>query len=526
MHQNGLLSPLRALGRGRRFVFVAALFPLCALRARAQLDKTDTAPVPHPAAAPVSGFVTAERTTRHLAPGVTWTQEITPANLPGGPLVVNVVRITPGAAGHDRLRTALGSATVWENNATQGRETVGRIAAGNHALIAINASFFTFSSGHPLGLDVQNGEAVTEPMLSRSALRVGAAGEADIATFTGRGLVTAADGATFPLDGLNRKPGKGSELLLFTPRFFGATLPALGRFEARVTGVKSVRFGETVAGTVDQVGGGGGTLIAPQTVVLSGSGAGAEFLRGHVAARQRVTVRYDVSPTLKGARQVVAGGPRLVEDGRIAVRDVAEGFAGAFSTGRHPRTAVGVTEDGAILLLTVDGRQPFLSRGATLAETAALLMKFGAVSGVNMDGGGSSAMAVRGAVVNSPSEGEERPVATALVLVSDEPRRMSRAVIDAEALSSGFAGEMRVGETRSFSLPAGVSRREGETAVWGAAGNVGFVTQGGRFVALRGGAGSVLVTLAGGRRFRAPVSVAKPVPIPRPAPVRGAPAPP
>ncbi len=91
----------------------------------------------------------------------------------------------------------------------------------------------------------------------------------------------------------------------------------------------------------------------------------------------------------------------------------AEGFAAA----RHPRTAVGVRADGRILLVTVDGRQPELSVGMTIAELASLLIELGAVEAVNMDGGGSTAMVVRGEVVNSPSDlTGERAVGDALLV--------------------------------------------------------------------------------------------------------------
>ncbi len=61
-----------------------------------------------------------------------------------------------------------------------------------------------------------------------------------------------------------------------------------------------------------------------------------------------------------------------------------------FSFVRHPRTAAGLTADGTVLLLQVDGRIPEYSNGATLIDLAQLLKRFGAVRAVNLDGGGSS----------------------------------------------------------------------------------------------------------------------------------------
>ncbi len=63
-----------------------------------------------------------------------------------------------------------------------------------------------------------------------------------------------------------------------------------------------------------------------------------------------------------------------------------------FSYVRHPRTAAGVTEDGKVLLLEVDGRIPAHSNGASLVDLGRFMIKLGALRAVNLDGGGSSAV--------------------------------------------------------------------------------------------------------------------------------------
>ena len=90
----------------------------------------------------------------------------------------------------------------------------------------------------------------------------------------------------------------------------------------------------------------------------------------------------------------------------------------------HPRTAVGYSQNGKFLyIVVVDGRQPFYSEGMTLAELAQLMLDLGVHDAMNLDGGGSSTLVVRGAdgsprVLNSPIDlyipGRERPVANHL----------------------------------------------------------------------------------------------------------------
>ena len=85
---------------------------------------------------------------------------------------------------------------------------------------------------------------------------------------------------------------------------------------------------------------------------------------------------------------------------------------------RHPRTAAGLSRDGAtLILLVVDGRSA-RSVGMTLVELAATMRRLGAWEALNFDGGGSSTMVVDGIVVNTPSDATgERAVGNALLVV-------------------------------------------------------------------------------------------------------------
>ena len=79
-----------------------------------------------------------------------------------------------------------------------------------------------------------------------------------------------------------------------------------------------------------------------------------------------------------------------------------------YTTVIGPRTAVGISQDGRyLILMTIDGRQSGYSEGATLAEEADWLARFGAFEGLNLDGGGSTTMVReeggRTVVLNRPS---------------------------------------------------------------------------------------------------------------------------
>ncbi|RUS47584.1 phosphodiester glycosidase family protein [Cohnella sp. AR92] len=82
------------------------------------------------------------------------------------------------------------------------------------------------------------------------------------------------------------------------------------------------------------------------------------------------------------------------------------------SPNRAPRTIVANYKDDQLLFLVIDGRDENGSSGATLAEIQMLLTRYGTIDGYNLDGGGSSALVFKGRVVNSPSDGQLRPLAT------------------------------------------------------------------------------------------------------------------
>jgi exopolysaccharide biosynthesis protein len=78
----------------------------------------------------------------------------------------------------------------------------------------------------------------------------------------------------------------------------------------------------------------------------------------------------------------------------------------AFSGGLSPRTAIGQTADGSVLLLVIDGRQPS-SIGATYQDVQTVLYDNGAVNAIGLDGGSSTSLVLGGTLINSPSGGDD-----------------------------------------------------------------------------------------------------------------------
>ena len=122
------------------------------------------------------------------------------------------------------------------------------------------------------------------------------------------------------------------------------------------------------------------------------------------------------------APDIVSGAGLLLRDGREITDWTDEQIAEGFDTARHPRTMIGADGDGGIWLVTVDGRQPWLSLGMNFAELKRLSRRIGLLSALNLDGGGSTTMVVqREWIVNHPSDpAGPRAVSDAIVVL---PRR-------------------------------------------------------------------------------------------------------
>ena len=98
-----------------------------------------------------------------------------------------------------------------------------------------------------------------------------------------------------------------------------------------------------------------------------------------------------------------------------------------FVSGRHNRTAIGLKPDGTVVLLVADGRSKGVAEGLSLTELTLIMRWLGCCDAVNLDGGGSSTMYVRGkgegGIVNHPSDNGrfdaqgERPVANAILVL-------------------------------------------------------------------------------------------------------------
>ncbi len=141
------------------------------------------------------------------------------------------------------------------------------------------------------------------------------------------------------------------------------------------------------------VGNGGvplGLVIQNGQLLHDGGGVVVGFDRQNVLHVGRMT---SAEAQAKGIRDAVSFGPVLIVNGKPSQ------FAG-YGGGLNPRTAIGQREDGAVLLLAIDGRQPH-SLGASYKDLVEIMQEYGAVNAANLDGGSSTMMYYNGELINS-----------------------------------------------------------------------------------------------------------------------------
>lgn len=144
----------------------------------------------------------------------------------------------------------------------------------------------------------------------------------------------------------------------------------------------------------------------------------------------------------------IGGYPMLVKGGVVVATDCAQSICD-----QHPRTGVGIRGDGKLVMVVVDGRQPGYSVGMTLVQLGSLFKWLGAVTAMNMDGGGSSTMVVNGQIMNRPSDstGEGAVTSALLVLPGPDAGESTPSTLGAStAQTTGQVGQSGAGSATTY----------------------------------------------------------------------------
>jgi hypothetical protein len=341
---------------------------------------------------------------------------------PKGPWRIHVVDITLAEASTIEPVLATGKLPGFERTST--------IARRYGALAAINGDYAR-GSGRPVMLFAQDGELAQTALTWGVNFAVNASEtESHIGHVEPRLWLREMD-AGLSLDvarfnACRREPNTtecvlaGDQIEGFSPLGGRDEKPPYGACSTRVYAsagpqVAAAQTGIEQPGTVHQVACKGGRLYPKRGTVFSAPIASESAAAMVSTLTPGEEVAFGWSLDWPEVFDTIGGNPTLVRDGEVAPAIRSAEHTAFFD--RHPRTGVGTTVDGRVLFVIVDGRRPGYSVGMTPVRFAKLFLQLGADQAMNLDGGGSTTMVVNGGIVNRPSDGPERPVSSALVLL-------------------------------------------------------------------------------------------------------------
>lgn len=288
---------------------------------------------------------------------------------------------------------------------------------GYQVIGGINADFFVTGTSIPIGMVIKDGTLISSDAW-QYAVGFMADGSAIIGKPSTTMKVEGPSGAVWA--SYFNKSRTASGIYLLDSDFSDSThISTAGKsivFE-RVDDTPITVGGSIRMRAIAKGAGNGATTITKNQVVLSiddkCQATWVDFPIG-----EEVTLTID-APDVRWSNVVYAvGGKSLVTNGTVSTAGIDGGSSNA------PRTAVGVKDDGTVLLYEIDGRQSSVSVGLTAAQLGNELVSMGYNNVLCLDGGGSSALTVRipgeteTKLVTSPSDGAQRKCANYIFLVN------------------------------------------------------------------------------------------------------------
>lgn len=282
-----------------------------------------------------------------------------------------------------------------------GRDTVSKIVESEELLAGINASYFD-ADGTLIGNTKINGQIVSSEDMPRTGLAISSKWGYKILETAYQGEVILPDGKRLDISAVNRER-LTNDLILYNSQYASST--------------KTNPYGLEIvlqAGIVQAINLTGNSQLQAGQEVLSAHG-NMQAALSKIKVGDQLLIKQTLGEKADAYDHVLGAGPLLVRAGKVMVTADKESFPADIAVGKAPRSAIGITADRKLILLTVDGRSDY-SGGVTLEELAQYLIKLGAVEAVNFDGGGSSALVAINKLLNNPSDGNRKERAVASIL--------------------------------------------------------------------------------------------------------------
>jgi hypothetical protein len=306
------------------------------------------------------------------------------------PVRINIVELSQRVNDGLVVEPAIASKTL------SSRSKISNIAKRDDAIVAINGGYFKPQTGVPLGTLMINKKMYTGPIYDRVGIGIFPSGYSMDRIQLKSTVETNIGG--LKIDNINQPRILSTHTIVYTPEW-GEFTPPSPKYGRQIV-VENGRFKST---SIES------NKIPANGFVIVGS----EKNLNTILKAKRFKLNIKINPEWNGVEHIISGGPYLVKNGEIYVDMTAQKLSSI--GGRNPRTAIGYTKDNHLVMLTADGREGS-SIGLTLTELAALMKEFGCINAMNLDGGGSTVMYIKGQVVNKPATQGGIPLSHALTV--------------------------------------------------------------------------------------------------------------
>ena len=363
---------------------------------------------------------------------------------------------------------------------------------GHNIIGGSNADYFSLQTGVPMGNTIVDGKIVSKDATGQDAIGIMPDGTSFISYFVLNSILKREDGSELNIYNINKFRQPYAAYLL-TDQFSTETHNTTEGIDV----VLEVIEGEMKIGTdmllkVESIT--ENTASAPipkgKLVLTVDAHAPAQFLEPIKSLTVGETVTLSLSAEGDKRWSEVSLGMGSVGGRLLISGEVNENLP----TGAAPRTAIGVCEDGRIILYTIDGRQSGHSYGVQLKTLAKRMKELGCVDALNLDGGGSTQIYIQlpgksgPSLVNKPSDGRERKVSTFIFFENTATPTKTASHLHLYPLSSyiltGASMDIEIKATDEgyypAAVPKGISYRVQE-------GKNSTVTDSGKFTALDNG---------------------------------------
>jgi len=222
----------------------------------------------------------------------------------------------------------------------------------------------------------------------------------------------------------------------------------------------------------------------------------------------------EYNSTYKGKLEFAVAGfsSTLVKNGKVTIS-----HSDSYHNDRAPRTAVGITKTGKVILMVLDGRQEPFSCGGSMQEIAQIMMEAGCETAINLDGGGSTTFVSKPegsedlVVTSSPSDGHGRKVSDTLIVASVAPSstEFHHAKLETEYDYATIGSPIEI-VASGVSATGNVAKLPEEYSWAVSDETIGSVSEGGVFTALKNGSVDVIMLVEGEEVGRKTINVVTP----------------